>query len=50
MLKVIKRAFPLVKEGEINRLNDQLEEERKRGDDLETALVELAGMIIDGGE
>lgn len=62
MLKIIRRLFPLEKEGEINRLNKELEEERQKNDDLEDAvvelgelfgeqddaLVELAGMIEEG--
>lgn len=62
MLKIIRRLFPLEKEGEINRLNTELEEERQKNAELEDAvielgelyaeqddaLVELAGMIEEG--
>ena len=42
MLKIIKRRFPLSEEGRINLLESQLEQERQRNDDLESALVEIA--------
>ena len=62
MLKIIRRLFPLEKEGELNRLNTELEEERQKNAELEDAvielgelyaeqddaLVELAGMIEEG--
>ena len=62
MLKIVRRLFPLEKEGELNRLNTELEEERQKNAELEDAvielgelyaeqddaLVELAGMIEEG--
>lgn len=47
MLKIIKRLFPLDKEGEINRLNSELERERQRSADLEDALVELGELFAE---
>ena len=47
MLKIIKRLFPLDKEGEINRLNFELEREKQRSADLEDALVELGELFAE---
>lgn len=47
MLKIIKRLFPLDKEGEINRLNSELEREKQRSADLEDALVELGELFAE---
>ena len=47
MLKVIKRLFPLSKEGEINRLKQELAVEKQRNDDCEAALVELATLAAE---
>ena len=41
MLKIIKRRWPLAKEGEINRLHAELDAERMHGADLEDALCEM---------
>ena len=41
MLKIIKRLWPLAKEGEINRLNAELETEKQHSADLEDALCEM---------
>ena len=40
MLKIIKRLWPLSKEGEINRLHAELDAERQHSADLEDALCE----------
>ena len=47
MLKIIKRLFPLEKEGEINRLQNELAEEKQRNADLEDAVVELGTLCAD---
>ena len=47
MLKVIKRTFPLAKEGEINRLKMELENEKQRNNNHEEALSELAQKAAD---
>ncbi len=47
MLKVVRRTFPLTKEGEINRLKQELEAEKQRNDDCEAALVELAELAAE---
>lgn len=41
MLKIIKRLWPLSKEGEINRLHAELDAERQHSADLEDALCEM---------
>lgn len=47
MLKIIKRTWPLEKEGQINRLNADLAEEKRRNNELEDAVVELGGLIAE---
>lgn len=47
MLKIIKRTWPLEKEGQINRLNADLAEEKRRNNELEDAIVELGGLIAE---
>lgn len=47
MLKTIKRTWPLEKEGQINRLNADLAEEKRRNNELEDAVVELGGLIAE---
>ena len=47
MLKVIKRLFPLRKEGEINKLKTELTQQKLRNDDMEGALVELAELYAE---
>lgn len=47
MLKIIKRLFPIEKEGEINRLKQELTAEKQRNDDCEAALVELAELAAE---
>ena len=44
MLKIIKRLFPLEKEGEINRLKTELETEKERRTELEDAVLELGDL------
>ena len=44
MLKIIKRLFPLSKEGEINRLTSELEAEKAHSADLDNALIELGDL------
>ena len=47
MLKIVKRKWPLEKEGEINRLSSELAEEKQRNDELEDAVIELGGLVAD---
>ena len=44
MLKIIKRLFPLEKEGEINRLTTELATEKERRVELEDAVLELGDL------
>lgn len=44
MLKIIKRLFPLEKEGEINRLTTELAAEKERRAELEDAVLELGDL------
>lgn len=44
MLKIIKRLFPLEKEGEINRLTTELATEKERRAELEDAVLELGDL------
>lgn len=44
MLKIIRRLFPLEKEGEINRLKTELEAEKERRTELEDAVLELGDL------
>jgi len=45
MLKIVKRTFPLEKEGEINRLSAELAQEHSLRVDLEDAVVELGELF-----
>ena len=47
MLKIIKRLFPLEKEGEINRLSAELNQERSLRAELEDAVVELGELFAE---
>lgn len=47
MLRIIKRLFPLEKEGEINRLSTELAAETKRNAEIEDALVELGELYAE---
>ncbi len=47
MLKIIRRLFPLEKEGEINRLNAELEAEKQHNAELEDAIVELGALYAE---
>lgn len=47
MLRIIKRLFPLEKEGEINRLSDELAAEKTRNAEIEDALVELGQLYAE---
>ena len=47
MLKIVKRKWPLEKEGEINRLSSELAEEKQRNAELEDAVIELGGLVAD---
>ena len=47
MLKIIKRLWPLDKEGEINRLNSELTLEHQRRAELEDAVLELAELYAE---
>ena len=47
MLKIIRRLFPLEKEGEINRLNAELEAEKQHNTELEDAIVELGALYAE---
>lgn len=44
MLKIIRRLFPLEKEGELNRLEAENDQLKAANADTEAALVELAEM------
>ena len=44
MLKIIKRLFPLAKEGELNRLSAELDAEKERRTELEDAVLELGDL------
>ena len=47
MLKIIRRLWPLEKEGEMNRLKDELATEKQRNADLEDAVVELGTLYAE---
>lgn len=47
MLRIIKRLFPLEKEGEINRLSAELAAEKTRNAEIEDALVELGELYAE---
>jgi len=47
MLRIIKRLFPLEKEGEINRLGAELAAEKARNAEIEDALVELGELYAE---
>lgn len=47
MLRIIKRLFPLEKEGEINRLSAKLAAEKERNAEIEDALVELGELYAE---
>ena len=47
MLKIIKRLFPLAKEGEINRLSSELDAEKRRNAEMEDAIVELGALYAE---
>lgn len=47
MLKILKRLWPLEKEGEINRLSSELNAEKQHSAELEDALVELGELFAE---
>ena len=46
MLKIFKRTFPLEEEGRINRLNSEMDAEKRKSDQYEKALVETTESVI----
>lgn len=47
MLKIVKRHFPLEAEGQINRLKAENEQLKRKNEDAENALVELAELYAE---
>ena len=47
MLKIIRRLFPLEKEGEINQLKAELEAEKQHNTELEDAIVERGALYAE---
>ena len=47
MLKIVKRKWPLEKEGELNRLSTELSTEKQHNAELEDAIVELGELFAE---